>query len=222
VISVLLPSRGRAASLEATVRGLRDLARRPDLVEVLVAADPDDEPTRTAQLGWPSRVWAAPERYGYGRLHEYVNRLAGLASGEWLLLWNDDAGMLTEKWDQVISSQPPAVLWPWTNDQPGCNVFPAWPRSWTRCLGHVSLSPHCDSWMQEIGHALGRQHRIPVRAWHDTFRLTGGHRDATYAESLAGHRTAEFWGAEMTAARQADIGRLREFLRSGTVPIPRG
>lgn len=207
MISVLCPSRNRTARLERSISSLRTMARRPDLVEVLVAADPDDPGTAAAALGWPSFTAVTGERHGYARLHEYYNLLASCARGEWLFLWNDDAVMETEHWDTRVYAQQPGVLWPASNDDPSCNVFPLWPRSWYAILGHVSLSPHCDTWVQELGQGLGCQRRVPVTIRHDTPRLGGTANDQVYAD--ASYRTAEFYGGEMRAARQADIDKLR-------------
>lgn len=212
MISVLLPSRGRPKALAETVTGLLDLAADPGGIEILVAADPDDTATQTATLPHQAHIWTAPERYGYPRLHEYVNRLAEQASGDWLMLWNDDARILTTGWDTIVGGQPPGVLWPHSNDIASCNTFPIWPRTWTDHLGHVSLSPHCDSWIQFLGQSLGRHERVDIEILHDRADLTGGHDDQTRAESLAGYRTADYGSPAMEAARAADVASLRALL----------
>ena len=185
MISLLCPTRGRAASLVVSVNGLLDLADTPSEVEVLVATDPDDTGIYVGGDygdGGKVWVWQAPERYGYARLHEYYNALASIASGEWLMIWNDDARMITPGWDTVIAAQPPGVLWMKANHCGGGNLFPAWPRAWSEALGHVSLVPHCDMWIQHIGQALGCQRQVPVEILHDRKDVTGGHDDQTYAE----------------------------------------
>lgn len=218
MISVLLPSRGRPQALADSVGSLRDLAAEPGQLEVLVAADPDDPDTAVAAAGLDvDYLWTAPERYGYHQLHQYVNHLAEHASGQWLLLWNDDARMLTPDWDAVVHAQQPGVLWPTSNDIAACNTFPLWPRAWTDAMEHVSLSPHCDSWIQHIGEALQLQERINIQVLHDRADLTGGHDDQTRAESLAGYRTADYGSPAMEAARAADVTALRHLLDSEAV-----
>lgn len=212
MISVLLPSRGRQKALIESIEGLLNLADRPGTVQVLVGADPDDEATLKMDLPWQASIWAAPERFGYPRLHEYVNRLAERADGEWLMLWNDDARMLTDGWDAVVHEQQRGVLWPHSNDIATCNTFPIWPKAWTDRLGHVSLSPHCDSWIQYLGQALDRHERVDIDILHDRADLTGGHDDQTRAESLAGYRTADYGSPAMDAARAADVAALRALL----------
>lgn len=212
MISVLLPSRGRPGSLSDSIASLTGYAARPRDLDVHVACDPDDPDTRLAALQAGAAVHVARERYGYPRLHEYVNRLAADATGDWLLLWNDDARMLTENWGAIVEQQEPAVLWPYSNDIAACNTFPIWPRAWTDAIGHVSLSPHCDSWIQDLGIALGRHRRVDIHILHDRADLTGGHDDQTRAESLAGYRTAGYHTPAMQAARQHDTDTLRAHL----------
>lgn len=212
LISILLPSRGRPAALADTVAGLLNLAATPEQVEILVAADPDDTATQSVNLPPQARTWTAPERYGYPRLHEYVNTLAVQAAGDWLWLWNDDARILTPRWDEAVKAARQAVLWPHSNDIPTCNTFPIWPRAWTSLLGHVSLSPHCDSWIQYLGQTLDRHDRVDIDVLHDRADLTGGHNDTTRAESLAGYRTADYGSPRMEAARAADVDALRTLL----------
>lgn len=182
MISALLPSRGRPESLAESIASLFTLAADPGAVEVLVAADPDDDETRTAAVvaGWQVRTWTAPERYGYARLHEYYNHLAAIAAGEWCLLWNDDATMRTQGWDQVIAAEAPGVLWTQSNHGP--YFFPAWPKAWSDAWGHASLSPNVDVWLGEVAGRLGLARPVPVEVHHDRKDITGGHDDQTYAE----------------------------------------
>ncbi len=216
MISALVPSRGRPEALAGSIASLLGLAAGPDAVEVVAAIDPDDA-WRYEQWVYPStRILVTPERYGHARIHEYMNALAAMASGEWLLNWNDDAVMLTPGWDAVIASRAPGVLWPSANHHPGCNIFPAWPAEWTRLTGHMSLAPNCDSWIQDLGERLGRQERIPVEVFHDRHNQTGSGRfdDATYAEgtALSDRDCTVFRSAKMTAARERDASLIRGIL----------
>ena len=191
MISVLCPSRGRPESLRSSIDSLLGLAADVSAVEILVAMDPDDTATVEAGMwctpAWPEgaviRPWIAPERHGYAQLHLYYNALADEAKGDWLLLWNDDATMLTQGWDEVIAGQEPGVLWPGANQ--GQFYFPAWPAAWSRAWGHTSLSPNVDVWVSEVGGRLGRALPVPIEIYHDRKDITGGHDDQTYAEGRA-------------------------------------
>ncbi len=209
LISVLLPSRHRPEALTDSIGSLRVMAADPRRIEILVAADPDDPATVEAAERSRARAWVAPTRYGYHRLHEYVNELARQAAGEWLLLWNDDARMLTASWDEHVAQAEPGVLWPDHNGSAFLNVFPIVHRRVVDILGHFSLSPHNDSWVQDVAEAVGAHHRIPVEVLHDRYDLTGGHNDQTWREAQAGYRTADYHSPEMAALRQKDIDILQ-------------
>ncbi len=213
IISVLLPSRARPESLAASIASLRDLAAEPERIEILVAADPDDTATQAAAKKLKAKLTVAPERYGYSRLHEYINALAAKAKGRWLLLWNDDALMRTEGWDTEIRRREHAdiaVLWPRTNHpDPHVNVFPIVAAKAIKAIGHFSMSPHCDSWVQDLGRLTGLMEPVDVEILHDRFDLTGGHDDDLHRENTGAYRTAEYHAPEMAAARQADAEKIR-------------
>jgi hypothetical protein len=205
VISVLLPSRGRPKQLTLSVNSLLETADEPDRVEILCAVDADDEKSllrckTLADLYRPSfTAWTSPERFGYARLHEYVNFLASEATGDWLMVWNDDAQMVTKGWDSVIEAhtvpevaascagRPTAdkVLWPQANHAQGGNLFPVWPQAWYHNLGYVSLAPNIDVWVSELGRCLDVEVPVPIQIQHDRADVTGGNNDQTYAEGRA-------------------------------------
>lgn len=222
-IAVLLPSRGRVASLMDSVASLLDKAIAPERIQVVVAADPDDESTRKYACRMPNTsCWVAPERYGYGRLHLYFNALADLflkssAGPTWMLLWNDDARMLTQNWDDILRAQ--AVLDPkmvvadlWVDGHsPDLCTFPA-VRKWAvAALGSFSpVTCHCDTWWQDIGRALGQIRPVPIKVDHQRFDLTGYHNDVTYREGQAQYRSAEFYGPEVQNRLTQAIQTIRE------------
>lgn len=211
LVSVLLPSRGRPASLRSTITGLRSLAADSGRVEVLVAGDDDDEDTPGAAVG--ANLLVTGPRRGYARLHEYVNDLAGYARGRWLMLWNDDATMLTDGWDRIVADQPAGlrVLCPASNQDP-LNTFPVFTRELYELLGHVSVSPHCDSYLEAVARPTGIERRVPIEVRHDRYDLTGLHNDQTYADSQAGYRRAEFHSEKVQDQIRADIAKIQAAL----------
>ncbi len=204
-ISVLLPTRGRTQLLFSSVHSLLANADDSRRVDFWVAIDPDED----YELSFPGAatvsVWTAPERGGYARLHEYYNALAERAQGTWLMLWNDDALMLTKGWDAVVMSQEPSLLFPKHGDLAAqhCNAFPVWPAEWTRHLGHVSLGCYSDSWLQWMGQELGVQRRVPIRVSHRQ------PQDKTYCEGSATRPTT---GNSLDAALAEDTEKLRQYL----------
>jgi hypothetical protein len=172
--------------------------------EYLIAFDPDDTPPSS----WPARArfWQAPERYGYGGLHRYYNALAGQAQGDWLWLWNDDLFMETDAWNAFIGAARPVFLFPRHNGPMNCNAFPVWPAAWTRHLGHVSLSPWCDTWMQSLAEAAGVQEPVDVQVRHET------PQDQTWREGRAVTPFPHYAQDGLAGQFGEDVQRLKELL----------
>jgi hypothetical protein len=187
VISVLLPTRERPELLRRSIESLRNLAAGP--VEILCAVDRDDDASVARELA--DSTWFFP-RYGYGQLHRYCDELAKHAAGTWLLLWNDDAVMRTEGWNLHVMEQPDSmVLRPFTNHGGGLNPFPFIPRRWYTTLGHISMSPHIDTWWEEINKRIHGTvgETVAVEVFHDRHDLTGNNNDATFqARVLEGRK----------------------------------
>ncbi len=211
-ISVLLPSRGRPESLARSIRSLLEKATVPGRVHILVGFDVDDPTTGRTALGCGAHPVQFEHRHGYHQLHRYVNRLAEHATGDWLLLWNDDATMTTEGWDSAIIAHDETVPLVLSLSSTGYGhrlcCFPAISRALHERLGHLSCSPHIDTWIQDLGRATGCLRDIQVHVHHDRHDLTGGHDDQTRAEALAGYRTDEFYGPVMQSLLRADIERI--------------
>lgn len=209
-ISLLLPTRGRPHALEKSLSSLWSNSRLRSY-EVLLAIDDDDSATFEILKSLPGsavRQFVFP-RFGYHRLHEYVNVLCGESKGEWLFLWNDDAIMETSGWDKVIGSFSgrSLLLNPSSNHGPEICVFPIVPRVWTEVLGHFSLNSHNDSWMESIAKKLGVMTQVPITVLHDRVDLTGGNDDATARERT--FMTSEFYSTDMQAMIESDVLTLR-------------
>lgn len=215
LISVLLPSRGRPAGLRRSLQSLRDRAQ-PGAIEFLLRFDEDDE----ASL---SETWSEADtrvfvgvRHGYLGLHHYVNELCAKAKGRWLFLWNDDALMETDRWDEVIASYGDRFLLlnadsNHGNHALGSCIFPIVPRRWVETTGHFSLSNHNDTWVEVVAKQLGVVEPVPIRILHDRVDLTGNNDDETARERQ--FTTAEFFGPLIQSQIQADIAVLQAVLQ---------
>lgn len=207
MISVLMPSRGRA---EMAGKSLVSLGKD---IEVLMWVDDDDLQLQDyfalQIMGW--RVFNKP-RVGYPNMHEMVNYLANQATGEWLLLWNDDALMHTPDWQGKLPTptHKPQVLNIY-NSNPEVNLFPLINRSMYETMGHFSLSAHCDSWVQDIGNELGIHIYVPsIEVEHLRDRIndeTKQHSQGAYATTSPLHSSPE-----MVRLMQTDIAKLKEKL----------
>lgn len=214
MISVLMPSRGRAEHAADAVASLRATCAHASL-EVLVRVDTDD-PDLDFYVQWARLehvMLATGPPLGYARLHDYVNELAACAEGAHLLLWNDDARMETAGWDDVVReslpSDAPCVgsLTPLETDG---NVFPVLSRAFYDALGHFSLSPHNDTWVERVALEAGchfdLSDRIHVEHLHGTID------DETRRAVLAAVKetSLEFFTPEMQYRRRCDVETIRK------------
>ena len=190
-ISVLLPTRGRTDMLKRSLLSLLDLAKNPTELEILLAFDNDDKQS----LEWcQQNIFPELESHGvdatvveftplgYLKLHEYLNALAGLANGNWLMFWNDDAVMQTQDWDQHITEHNGKFLclrMPTHNHHPYA-IFPIVPRDWFYLLGHLSNHQLTDATISQISYIAGIMKNINVEVLHDRFDITGNNQDATF------------------------------------------
>jgi hypothetical protein len=173
VIDVLLPSRGRPELLASSIRSLRLTAACPRSVQIHVGADSDDPLTDWVAAGLHARCYLFDPQ-GYDRLHVYYQHMAQASSGQWLLVWNDDAVMLTQGWDEVLWGLPPSVLVAdlQSHHSPMC-CFPAVRREAVVAAGKFSSdNPHVDSFWEVVGNLSGTLATVPVQVRHEQ---QGGH-----------------------------------------------
>lgn len=197
MISVLIPSRGRPNHLAQTVQSLGDAAT--GTIEILVAADPDDLVTQRMASHLGCVVIVAPERYGYVRLYEYFNLMADRATGDWMVLWDDQSTITTSGWDNMIEALPDNIV---VGDlqnhfSPQLCCFPAVRSSAVNALGCFSYdTPHVDTFWETIGRRLGSIQSVPAYVHHERPDITGIPADTTHDESRNGMRVSDFYSPE--------------------------
>jgi glycosyl transferase family 2 len=216
MISVLLPSRNRPELLARSVQHLYEKASNPAGIEVLIANDPDDDITVEVATQLFSayatvRLIRTYRRFGYREFHEYFNMLCLSATGDWFVLWNDDAIMESISWDMAMENMPVGVLSLKTNQYP-FNVFPAIHRKVWEAMGHFSLSPHCDSWVHDVGSMAGCMYETDIHALHDRADLTGNNFDGIYMETHANYQTMEYYAEPLVSLRATDVENVRKAL----------
>ena len=192
-ISILLPTRGRTAQLDRSVTSLIQHADHTDTIEWLLAFDEDDQPSVDYfQENIASKIEESGGTYtcmgfaplGYTRLNEYLNALAPHAQAPWWVFWNDDAVMMDDHWDSVISSQGDRFCIQAfdTHKKHPYSIFPIVPRTWWRLLGHLSEHPLNDAYISQIAWMLDIMVRIDIRVEHERFDLTGKNLDDTFRQ----------------------------------------
>lgn len=157
MISLLCPSRQRSTLMKESLASLG----KGDY-EVLIAIDDDDPEFEYYLELRAGNVRISPgERHSYANLHEYYNRLAAKARGDWIMLWNDDTLMETPGWVDIIAKEDhtiPQVLNVWNERD---NLFPLISRAWYEAVGHFALNTHADSWVQQVAEIDGRWKYVP-------------------------------------------------------------
>jgi hypothetical protein len=178
-VSVLLPTRGRPKEFNRAVDSLLTTAENPDSIQILAYVD-DDDPKKSE---YPITVIVGP-RYGYPRLYEAIgNYLIPRAKGDWLLLFNDDAHMMTKTWDTIASRYDNTVLCPQSPQNAhatGINVFPFVPKKWVDLVGWAQNGANDTHW-QEIGKMLDRHRNVDIMIEHTpTDSRTQGYDPASF------------------------------------------
>ena len=191
-ITVLLPTRQRTKMVQRSVAGLLDLAYDAKSIHIAVAYDHDDEESNTYFSGFSWRNLVEPtgatqsvheiQRLGWMDLHEYYNQLAKTIDSEWYFIWNDDAFMKSQSWDNEIrhNNNPKLMLSMESNGKrPDSTLFPCVSRLWLDTFGMIGYNP-VDQWIQDITYELNAYKRITSTIFHDHFKNTGNNNDETY------------------------------------------
>lgn len=228
-IAVLLATRGRTDSLGRSIKSLLTMADDPKSIQLFFAFDDDDEIgtkyfTKELQP-WLNEFGAvykamAFKRMGYLALHKYNNAMAKHADADWLMIWNDDAHMLTQGWDSVIESYTGQfkLLSVKTHNLHPYSIFPIVPRAWFEILGYISPHPTQDGWVSQQAYMLDIYERIDVDVEHDRYDLTGNNLDDTYRERqmLEGkpNDPMDFHSVQQTEIRHMDCNKLAGYMQS--------
>lgn len=154
-LSVLVPSRGRVEALRYSLAsfGWQESKRLP-LIEFLIAIDADDPQLEDYRhiFGDSTALIVCP-RYGYGYQDEYLNVLAKLSKGNWLLSWNDDAQMGVCDWMTPLLSAP--IDSPHTAQFANYDYLPMMNRKMYEIIGHFSKGGLIDRYILGLGNKAG-------------------------------------------------------------------
>lgn len=193
-VSVLIPTRNRTHLLRVLIESYRvTTVDDQHATELLFRVDEDDEPTRELLQHAGFRMVVGQRLGGYADLPLFFNELAHAASGDVLMLGNDDIVFVTPGWaTQILSA---------ANQYPD-GVFNIGVR--THNESHFPLSlvsaavvqrlgfiydPRIfwgDIYLRDVMGRLGRQHLLPeVEIRHD---WAGYAPDQTFIEGEAARR----------------------------------
>jgi len=117
VISLLLPTRGRPALAERFFRSVVEMSACPSVVEIILYVDDDDtESHRLDTQGVRVKKIFGPRR----TMGEYNSQCLKRATGDIIILANDDLVIRTKGWDEQVRathrSYPDGIYLAWGND----------------------------------------------------------------------------------------------------------
>jgi len=167
-LSFLVPSRERANALKFS---LDSLGLKRNNIEALVWVDDDDPQLKEYRKIFNKndhiKLFIKP-RVGYLNFFVMMNFLAREASGNWLLLWNDDAYMDNPDWFRIFEdfvkkfkpATEPVVIDIWSQGVIVNNLFPIVSRAYIDILGHFALTPNCDDWVRIVARGGNISHDL--------------------------------------------------------------
>ena len=223
LITVLLPTRKRTAMVKKSITTVLELATDPSRLHIAIAYDSDDAESETyfGSNEWKSLVEntsATQEvheinRLGWTALHEYYNFLATNIDSEWYFIWNDDAFMQTQGWDQEIwenKNYNSLISMESNGKRPDSTLFPCMPKLWIDTFGMIGMNP-VDQWIQDITYEIGCYKRINAKIFHDHFQFTGNNNDEVYQETSKNKKFTKraYKTNEMAKLKQSWIAQWR-------------
>lgn len=207
-LSLLCPTRGRVRNVRDFLNSVRRTAVAPGRIEALFYVDADDPDLKGYQDLFGRARWLFGEIGGCG-LHvgEPIgvpaawNRLAEAATGDLLLMANDDQLYVDHGWDVAVDSRvgeltrlyPDGVLCLYFDagqyPEGGCD-FPILSRTWYETVGYFTPTIfqqwEVERWLFDIADRLGRLYPVPgVLVEHRHYQDYKAPFDATYQR----HRT---------------------------------
>jgi hypothetical protein len=194
-ISILCPTRGRPELFSRMENSALDNAEGS--VQIFAYVDDDDSKLSAYQSNAVSDIVVGPSE-GVGKAW---NMLVKKATGDLLMMGNDDLVFHTEGWDkkiiEVIESMgfKDNIFVAWANDgAPNSEVrctFPIVSKEWVEAVGY--FVPECfnflwhDTWVHAVGKEVGRLIYIPdVLIEHKHFAFKKSAYDDTYKRHRIG------------------------------------
>ena len=203
-ISLLIPTRGRPAEFSRCIDSFRANTKKVKL-EVVALID-SDEPARKDYPKKKIDAWVYGREENPDLVYEYPetpgtvqmwNHLARHATGDYLMMINDDNIMETEGWDVILAATKPAddIFVAWPNGQQGQCVNPLISRKLYNILGW--FVPRCFNWwyadtaLHALGTLVGRTCYMPNVLCRSTI-----HKEITKDQQMADYARFLKWTKE--------------------------
>lgn len=231
LVSVLMPTRGRVPWLAETVDSLYSLARDKSLIEFCFKLDQDDLDSikfiQDLSAIIPARTIISPRGKGYLELHNFINELSAIAKGDWLFIFNDDARMLTEGWEQILLEADPWLMGKWGGNNDVCLFaprvvereisweFPILRRKVYEILGHFSLAYSSDAYIYGILSDLDAAAILSsIEVTHFINEIDDKIKQEGSASANNQENLQSLVSKEVDALKEIDRGKLRTYLEN--------
>lgn len=232
-IAVLLPTRSRTTALTDSVTSIVGRAADRSCIQILFGFDNDDEvglehfenviqPFLDEQsVAYEAQAF---DSMGYAGLNRYYNHLGQSASADWLFVWNDDAVMNTQGWDQVIQSYTGQfkLLKVHTHNEHPYSIFPIVPHAWFDLFGHFSRHQMIDAELSQMAFCLDLIQVIDIDVTHNQVELTKDASDPLKAKVRFEGNPANPWdfhNRRVTEQRYADCNTVAEYMKNQGLDI---
>lgn len=228
-VAVLLPTRGRTDPLTRSVTSLFESCADKARIKLVLAFDNDDQIGLT-HFEESVQPWLDDhginytaigfERMGYACLNRYYNELAKHAQADWYFIWNDDAVMQTQGWDNVIQSYTGQfkLLKIHTHNEHPYSIFPIVPRDWYMLFEHFSRHQMIDAELSQIAYMLDLIEIVDIHANHERADLVGKKEDATDRDRIRFEgnpmNSYDFHNTQVTNQRLADTELISKHMQS--------
>lgn len=219
-VSVLVPTRGRVDRLRTMLGSFdRTTGNGPD-AEVVFRVDDDDPATLGFLLGWGGhQVVSGPRLDGYRSMPEFYNELAGAATGDVLMVGNDDMTFLTPGWPAIVLAAANLVQdgvfdFGVSTHNEDHYPFSIVSRKVVDALGFF-WDPRIfwgDIYLRDVMGNLGRLAKIPVEIDH---AWAGFAPDATFTEANQDdiyRRDPSYWANTHAPAVNEAVAKLRSII----------
>lgn len=211
-LSVLLPTRQRPQQLVRMTDSIRETARLPENLEVVVYVDDDDDSYDGVDLGLKTTWVRGPRSHeGLVNLSVMWNRCYAASSGDILMHCGDDIIFRSPDWDVVVRSAFEAVedkiLFAFGRDGiQDANNFGTHGfihRRWIDAVGYLFpplfVSDYNDTFLNDVSKLIGRHQPIEIYTEHMHYIAGKADIDQNTAERLerhGAHRPDELYASD--------------------------
>lgn len=227
LIGVMIPTRKRVQLLKECLDSFNKKTFNKSLVELLLKIDNDDIETIEFIKNYKSeidlKIIVNDRKNGYGSLHEHYNSLAQISESEFLMVFNDDIEMLTDRWESefIPYSGKNYILSVHNLRIKNGQTFPIFegymgnpsiPADFYYELKTLSHHPMLDDWWQNISNALGRKIEKWINVQVQFKRPDGENTDLPIDQTFAEGRQHINWNHHGSAELHNYIQNLVQYI----------